>query len=127
MVAVRRGRNYLLRKSPAGERWAGLWEFLRIPLERNGSDTLPAAVLEKGVASLCRLNVEMEPGGFEFRHTVTRFRIHLHCATARYVEGRPRGPGEYRWARAEEFAEFAFSMPARKFADRLSKTPARAR
>ena len=28
MVAVRRGRRYLLRRSPAGERWAGLWEFL---------------------------------------------------------------------------------------------------
>jgi A/G-specific adenine glycosylase len=127
MVAVRRGRRYLLRKSPAGERWAGLWEFLRVPLERNGSHGVSDAVVERAVASLCGLNVETEPGGFELRHTVTRFRIRLHCMTARYLDGTPHGPAEYRWARAEEFPEFAFSMPARKFADRLAKKPARAR
>jgi A/G-specific adenine glycosylase len=117
MIAVRRGRRYLLRKSPHGERWAGLWEFLRVPLSPKGS--VSEAVLERAVAALCGLAVEAEHGGFELRHAVTRFRIRLHCATARHLSGTPNGPAEYRWARPEEFPHFAFSMPARKFADRL--------
>jgi A/G-specific adenine glycosylase len=118
MVAVRRGRRYLLRRSPAGERWAGLWEFLRVPVDRHDAVSQPD--LERAVAKLCGLSVEAEAPGFELRHTVTRFRIRLHCATARYLSGATKGPAEYRWARAEEFADFAFSMPARKFADRLA-------
>jgi A/G-specific adenine glycosylase len=118
MIAVRRGNRYLLRKSPKGERWAGLWEFLRVPLDR---DKAPSrAVLERAVAGLCGLKVEAEPEGFELRHTVTRFRIRLHCSTARYRGGSLRGPAEYQWAQSDEFQNFAFSMPARKVADRLT-------
>ncbi len=118
MIAVRRGRRFLLRRSPPGERWAGLWEFLRVPISRNG--TVPDAELERAVAGLCGLSVETEAGGFDLRHTVTRFRIRLHCATARFLKGSPHGPGEYRWSRPDEFGGFALSMPARKFADRLA-------
>jgi A/G-specific adenine glycosylase len=118
MIAVRRDGRYLLRKSPAGERWAGLWEFLRVPLSAN--EAASPVVLERAVAALCRLTVEADPNGFELRHTVTRFRIRLHCATARYLAGTPNGPAEYSWSRPDEFPKFAFSMPARKFADRLA-------
>jgi A/G-specific adenine glycosylase len=119
MIAVQRGRRYLLRKSPAGERWAGLWEFLRVPVDRDGeSVSLPS--IERAVATLCGLAVEANSDGFELRHTVTRFRIRLHCTTARYVSGTTNGPAEYRWAQVDEFGSFAFSMPARRFADRLA-------
>jgi A/G-specific adenine glycosylase len=117
MIAVRRGRRYLLRRSPTGERWAGLWEFLRVPVTPAKGVSL--AVLERAVIEFCGLTVEAERGGFELRHTVTRFRIRLHCTTARHLSGTPNGPAEYRWARPDEFPHFAFSMPARKFADRL--------
>ena len=131
MIAVKRGGRYLLRKSPPGERWHGLWEFLRVPLD-DGSDSKnekrkrhkqaqPAAArLEQAVTALCGLAVDSNADGFELRHTVTRFRISLLCLTARFRSGTPRGPAEYRWARPAEFANFAFSMPARKFADRLA-------
>ena len=33
-VAVRRGKKYLLRHRPPGERWAGLWDFVRFALPR---------------------------------------------------------------------------------------------
>ncbi len=132
MIAVQRGDRYLLRQSPAGERWAGLWEFLRVPLDEpnekrfksTGSDaaTPPAAArLERGVAALCGLTVDARGDGFELRHTVTRFRIRLWCATARLRGGTLSGPAEYRWVRPDEFSDFAFSMPARKFAERLAR------
>jgi A/G-specific adenine glycosylase len=131
MIAVKRGGRYLLRKSPPGERWHGLWEFLRVPLDaENDSKSTKrksqkhgqpaAAELEQAVAALCGLVVDSNPDGFELRHTVTRFRISLLCLTARFRSGTPRGPAQYRWARPDEFANFAFSMPARKFADRLA-------
>ncbi len=131
MIAVKRGGRYLLRKSPPGERWHGLWEFLRVPLDgESGSkstkrksrkhDQPAAGKLEQAVAALCGLAVDSNADGFEFRHTVTRFRISLLCLTARFRSGTPRGPAEYRWARPVEFTNFAFSMPARKFADRLA-------
>jgi A/G-specific adenine glycosylase len=146
MIAVRRGRRYLLRKSPPDERWAGLWEFLRVSLDlksptgkSKGSaglrraqssraspsrllarDAVSTAVLERAVAELCGLTVEAERGGFELRHTVTRFRIRLHCTTAQYRSGTTNGSAEYRWAQTDEFPGFAFSMPARKFAVRLA-------
>jgi A/G-specific adenine glycosylase len=120
MIAVRRGRRYLLRKSPPNERWAGLWEFLRVPLNEN--EKTSTAVLERAVAGLCGLTVEAERGAFELRHTVTRFRIRLHCTTARYLAGTPNGAAEYAWSRPDEFPSFPFSMPARKFAKRLADT-----
>ena len=123
MIAVRRGERWLLRQAPAGERWAGLWEFLRVPVV--GARVVSQPLLERAVAALCGLAVEAESGGFELRHTVTRFRIRLHCATARYLSGAPNGAAEYRWARVSEFPSFAFSMPARKFADRLAANGAR--
>jgi A/G-specific adenine glycosylase len=172
MIAVRRGQRYLLRRSPTGERWAGLWEFLRVPLDSEGRDEVrpkpsrgvlinsggrgstrlsspksrraapneslkqtksgsagaspslraTKPKLERAVATLCGLDVDADPDGFELRHTVTRFRIRLLCTTARYRGGVLETTAQYRWVRPDEFPEFAFSMPARKFADRLAAT-----
>jgi A/G-specific adenine glycosylase len=146
MIAVRRGGHYLLRCSPTGERWAGLWEFLRVPMDSGGRGSNSAAPvkllkrkksgsagaspsprvtkpkLERAVAALCGLDVDADSEGFELRHTVTRFRIRLWCTTARYRGGVLETKAQYHWARPDEFSAFAFSMPARKFADRLAAT-----
>jgi A/G-specific adenine glycosylase len=148
MIAVRRGQRYLVRCSPTGERWAGLWEFLRVPLDSGGRGSRRAApaellrpkksgssltspslratkpMLERAVAALCGLDVDVNSDGFELRHTVTRFRIRLLCTTARYRGGVLDTKAQYHWARPDEFSEFAFSMPARKFADRLAASNA---
>jgi hypothetical protein len=76
--------------------------------------------LERAVAALCGLDVDADSEGFELRHTVTRFRIRLWCTTARYRGGVLETKAQYHWARPDEFSAFAFSMPARKFADRLA-------
>jgi A/G-specific adenine glycosylase len=143
MIAVRRERRYLLRRSPPGERWAGLWEFLRIRLNadasqkngevrhagraKSGSGThvLSAPTrqrMERAVAELCGLTVDTEREAFEFHHTVTRFRIRLLCTIADYRGGPLKPRGNFRWATPGEFGRLALSMPARKFADRLAAT-----
>jgi A/G-specific adenine glycosylase len=41
-VAIERGGKYLLRKRPAGERWAGLWDFVRFPIETGQPSERPS-------------------------------------------------------------------------------------
>jgi A/G-specific adenine glycosylase len=139
MVAVRRDGRYLLRKSPSGERWAGLWEFLRIGLgeDSHGSDgngsrpkskfasrslsTTTQRRLEQAVAERCGLTVDSQPVAFEFHHTVTRFRIRLLCVIAEHSGGASKLPATFHWATPAQFGRFALSMPARKFAQRLAE------
>jgi A/G-specific adenine glycosylase len=141
MIAVRREGRYLLRRSPPGERWAGLWEFLRVSLNadtlrgngdvpRDGRATAGSGMhvlstrtrrrMERAVAELCGLTIDTEREAFEFHHTVTRFRIRLLCAIADYRGGPLKPTGNFRWTTPGEFHRLALSMPARKFADRLA-------
>ncbi|HEX4071035.1 MAG TPA: A/G-specific adenine glycosylase [Planctomycetaceae bacterium] len=139
MIAVREDGRYLLRRSPSGERWAGLWEFLRIGLgddqpgsNGNGSHTKSKSSLrslsksirrrlDQAVTERCGLSVESEPVAFEFHHTVTRFRIRLLCVIAESRRGSSKLPTNFRWAMPTQFGRFALSMPARKFAQRLAE------
>jgi A/G-specific adenine glycosylase len=143
MIAVRREGRYLLRRSPPGERWAGLWEFLRIRLNadtsrgngeegyrnrvKSGTSThvLSARTrerMERAVAELCGLTIDTEREAFEFHHTVTRFRIRLLCTIADARGGAMKTTGNFRWTAPADFHRLALSMPARKFADRLAGT-----
>jgi len=138
MIAVRKDGRYLLRRSPPGERWAGLWEFLRISLgegklQKNGDDrraksssqlhALSASTvrqIEQAVAERSGLMADAQPHAFEFHHTVTRFRIRLLCVIAEYQSGAVKPQDNFRWVTLKQFGKLALSMPARKFADQLT-------
>jgi A/G-specific adenine glycosylase len=136
MIAVRDDERYLLRQGPPGERWAGLWEFVRISLPsapaENGDDRRsPRATwrdlspsmtrrLERAIAERTGLNVEAQSPAYELHHTVTRFRIRLLCVTALNRGGALNSTATFRWATPAQFKRMALSMPARKFADRLT-------
>ncbi|MCA9070830.1 MAG: A/G-specific adenine glycosylase, partial [Planctomycetaceae bacterium] len=96
-IAVEKDGAYLLRRRQPGERWAGLWDFPRFELaetEVNFTDPLAAGngrLVNPSLASdasarlqslICELTgIQAETGSFltEFRHGVTRSRIHLLC------------------------------------------------
>jgi A/G-specific adenine glycosylase len=183
MVAVRRAGRYLLRRASRDERWAGLWEFVRVRLEERGNGAsliripppggmaeLPlgqdlrarrnstarrttetvvpprpresrriaarssanarpnaaasaagaSGQIERLVFEKTGLDIELADRVLEFRHTVTRFRIRLICVVAEPRGGRLDSSQEFRWARPDEFATFAFSRPARRFAQMLA-------
>jgi len=137
MVAVRDEGRYLLRQGLPGERWAGLWEFVRISLEgvpaENGNGRRPKARnsphelsrplarrLEREISERTGLVVTAESPAYEFHHTVTRFRIRLLWVTAENRGGTLNSPANFRWATPTQFRRLALSMPARKFADRLT-------
>jgi A/G-specific adenine glycosylase len=123
-VAVHRNGEYLLRRYRPGERWGGLWDFLRFeeddgkPIGRN---------VERRLAELVRdesgLTVRLGPKLAQFRHTVTRFRITLHCFTADTSDGCLRCGEEWAWARPERHADYPLSVTGRKLANCLNSRP----
>ncbi|MEM9352618.1 MAG: A/G-specific adenine glycosylase [Planctomycetota bacterium] len=121
-VLVRRNGAVLLRLCGESERWAGLWDFPRFPLESEGPlfarDELASKVQSQ-------TGVRVEPGALvqTLRHGVTRYRITLDCYEARYAGGRLRSSadGGVRWVPIPEIDDYPLNTTARKLAKLLSE------
>lgn len=116
-IAVRKDRKYLLRRRPAGERWAGLWDFVRFELPEPDATGIEAAIRER-----TGLKVELGPQLAEWKHGVTRYRITLKCYAADAVSGTLKSDEEWAWVKAVQFHEYAFSVTGRKFAKLLAES-----
>jgi len=113
-VAIQRDSKYLLLKRPAGERWAGLWDFVRFPWTADGS--ISAATLASAVRGQTGLSVAVGEAVTQIRHSVTRFRITLHCYRAEWAAGELNDSNrEFRWVAPGRFSKFPLSMTGRKF------------
>ncbi|MEN1680014.1 MAG: A/G-specific adenine glycosylase [Planctomycetota bacterium] len=111
-VVVWHGPKVLLRQCEEGERWAGLWDFPRFPIESEGplfaADEIAGKVREQtGVR--CTLG----PLITTLKHGVTRFRITLDCYRAKRTGGRLT-KGE--WVEVEALADRPLSVTGRKLA-----------
>lgn len=135
-IAVRRRNEVLLRRCSAGERWAGLWDFLRFSWPT--AESWPAASCREGrpvdlqtarkICQQCR-----EQTGILIRnprhistlqHGVTRFRITLHCLEARLAgqvpvatDGNEAGDDSqsrmWRWVPLRALDQFPLSSTGR--------------
>ena len=128
VVIARRGK-VLLRQCTAGERWAGLWDFPRFPLDDLIKPRPSAAVANhtaiiNSVRQLTGMTI-VEPQHFiTLRHSVTRFRITLDCFTATCNAAAPRrtansttnGNSETRWVKSAELDDYPLSTTGRKLA-----------
>ncbi|MHC4880484.1 MAG: A/G-specific adenine glycosylase [Planctomycetota bacterium] len=128
-VAIERDGRYLLRRNPDGQRWAGLWDFIRFPLEDAGK-LLP----DRGLRPQCRLpeklltavrqhvaaecGVEIDEMSFlkEIRHSVTRYRIRLQCLHAERVSPFESGEALHE-VRAESLADYPLPVTGRQLAE----------
>ena len=117
-VAVRQGKKYLLRRRPPGERWAGLWDFVRFALD----DSITSARVVAAVREYTSLKVELGPQLAELKHGVTRYRITLKCFTAEAVSGELRTDGEWQWVSSKNFGDYPLSVTGRKFAKLLAES-----
>jgi len=119
-VAVRSNGRFLLRQCRADERWAGLWDFPRVPT----SDS--SANLARRVQQQTGLAVVLGERFHSLRHGVTRFRITLDCYHARPAPGarKPACPS-LRWMRAGALEEVPLSSTGRKIARLLTSNTAR--
>lgn len=118
-VAVECAGAYLLHRRPPGARWAGLWDFPRFGCTSDDRDR-PAA-LSAQLSAQFGVEVAMGEPIAEFRHSVTRYRITLHCYRATLMAKPPAARADCRWAKPEEFADYPLCVTGRKLARLLSR------
>jgi A/G-specific adenine glycosylase len=116
-VVVRKAGRVLLRQRAKGERWEGMWDFPRFPLDGEGPLFVRRELFEKVRE---QTGVEIEPGGLlkTIKHGVTRFRITLDCYEARPTGGRIRSTeaSPVRWTPLADLSGLPLSVTARKIA-----------
>ncbi len=114
-VAVHREGRYLMLKRPLGERWAGLWDFVRFAWKDSGLLSLARVAGAVGVHT--GLDVTDCSSFTEIRHSVTRFRIKLCCYTAEWAAGEIDDcDREFRWVVPQQISQLPLSVTGRKIA-----------
>ena len=115
-LLIRKKGKTLLTRSPEGQRWAGLWDFPRVPTESE----LPLMLISDDVLQnrLAELTGhKLIPGRLicMLKHSVTKYRITLY-----FYEGKDAGHtgkkplAETRWATPAELQELPLNSTARK-------------
>lgn len=141
-IAVRYRDSWCLRRRSEGERWAGMWDFLRREVPESLLTFLPSGrssstKKERKRPSLFTHELELPdalhdlvagctstpPGKIqrwtELNYSVTRYRVRLivlECQTDR----RSKLPEDYCWVNAAEFGELPLSITGRKIATWLA-------
>jgi A/G-specific adenine glycosylase len=144
-IAIQRDGKYLLLKREPGERWAGLWDFLRLRLDAPGASSAirrgeknqragarkvtnhsriaaqtSSRALTRAIVGATGICVDGCDLLAQLNHTVTRFRITLSCYVARWRSGEiDPSARESRWVALDEFGEYPLSTTGRKLARML--------
>lgn len=144
-LAVRRRGQFLLRQRREGERWAGLWEFVRFEIDERTAESLEPAPKKRStrpgrqqqlfaaepdrpllpiriadqVTQECGVQVSSYEPMAEIRHVVTRFKIRLLCLQANADGGRLVSASGYRWFSRNDMVQLPLSTTARRFAELL--------
>ncbi|MBL8892270.1 MAG: A/G-specific adenine glycosylase [Planctomycetaceae bacterium] len=135
LVLIRHRNRWLGRTIPTGQRWAGLWDFVRYDVGWLGSEpnlgphwpSVPRVQqwLQQEIERDFGLHCELAAGGAPLRHGVTRFRILLGWTTGRVIQGHLSSQAAaqgWRWLTVAELQETALNITARKVFTRLIET-----
>ncbi len=115
-VVLWRGDYLLLRQPAEGERWAGLWDFLRFPLAASDEPAL-GLELTNSIRRQTGLRARPREHIATLKHGVTRFRIKLDCFHARCQPGRGKLiAGVWQWVKPAELSGYPLSTTGRKVA-----------
>lgn len=120
-VVVRRGEEVLVRRCQPGERWAGLWDFVRFTVSDAAGEA--SAELTRQVQTLTGLSVRMGSQFATLKHGVTRFKITLKCFEAVLADRRRAKAEEaegLRWVTVDQLSELPLSTTGRKIARLLA-------
>ena len=113
-VVVRRGERVLLRRCAPGERWSGLWDFLRFPVTARGGKALERELMAK-VREQSGLEIAGLTRFTTLKHGVTRFRITLDGFLTDGAHASGKLPDEsLQWVRVDQLDQFALSTTGRK-------------
>lgn len=141
-LVIDRGGRVLVRQCGPGERWAGLWDFPRFPIDA-AACRQPGEQLRSKLATLTGLSIGPLVPLTTIKHGVTRFRITLHCFTAASTMPHqsprspsfgspsphgpaphgpaPHGPAPHQWLAPSDLATLPLSTTGRKIARLLLK------
>ena len=121
IVLWNRRRQFLLRRCPEGERWAGLWDFPRFAMNGAKSPRQIESQIVRQLRDCAGLGAEDLRKLTTLNHGVTRFRITLDCYQGRVVPGtrRSRGYGPTQWVSRTAIKEFPLSVTGRKIGNLL--------
>lgn len=130
-VVVRRGDRVLVRRCQPGERWAGLWDFVRFTVDSELAEGALAAEIKRQVELLTGIagsKIVVGQRLTTLKHGVTRFRITLECYEATGTARTTRVPDESKlqWARLDQLSELPLSTTGRKIARLLQAEQAAA-
>src|SRR4051812_46901427 len=122
-IVVRKNGSVLVRQCADGERWAGLWDFPRFPLEAEGPLFARKEIVTRVQA---QTGITCNPGPLikTLKHGVTRYRITLDCYNAAYVSGRAkaRNGNVVRWLPLNKLPSLPLSTTGRKIASLIATT-----
>lgn len=124
LVACEAGERFLVRLRDPGERWHGLWDFLRVPVQRLGfTDEWPAQQLPAVSQEVCTalhdqfdLKVRQLFPVADWQHTVTRYRIRLLCLRGTLPGSRTPEQGNWQWCTKDELQQLPMPVTSRKLA-----------
>lgn len=125
VVACHRGKVFVRRRAD-GQRWAGLWDFLRFPIAARRGDAVRTELARK-VREQSGLSIREPEKIATFKHAVTRFRITLDCYRATCRGTKTTLPaGEWRWIEPDALEQLPLSVTGRKLSRMLSGISLRA-
>lgn len=129
-VAVHQQGKYLVRQRQPEERWAGMWDFVRFPIESvTFKDKLTKArqsqlqtEIAKVLAKEFQLRTEAPQVVTEIKHSVTRYRIRLLCCEALIKSKISSVEIENtQWLTLAELENLPMPITGRQFSQKLAK------
>ena len=141
-VVIRRRNKYLLRRRIDGERWAGMWDFVRFEVDASELEQLPFAASRKSnvyarslfadshsvLPVTIRRQVHNQIGATvgevvaatEFTYSVTRYRVCLKSFLCNGTMGAKNITDGTQWFTDAEMAELPLSKTGRQVAEWLT-------
>lgn len=120
VIVLNKRREVLVRQCQPGERWAGLWDFLRVSLPLEPSRKSLGEAASMAVESRFGLQVDCDDPIATLKHGVTRFKITLSVLPATFRTKRKMlNGGEFVWSSVGALADRPLHSSARRIAARL--------
>jgi len=145
-VVIRSRNKYLLRRRSEGERWAGMWDFVRLELSAAEVKLLPTArnsyqaktkisaarnvfrsvynglpdMVQKRILEQIGAKVGRVVAALEFSYSVTRYRVRLKSFLCDSNVTRNSQAENTQWFTARELVELPLSRTGRQVADWLA-------
>ncbi len=117
-IVLRCRRKILIRHCQPGERWAGLWDFLRFELSSTKMPLAETQIIEQ-VAKSTGLTITRLQYLTTFKHAVTRYRITLTCHEAFCTSSQSTVP-PLCWVTQDQLQMRPFSTTGRKICELLN-------